>query len=176
MTPLANQSTSAAGSDHFLLWLSGAVVAAHLAIVGLLPGLTERFQLGDRAWDRSAKLDELLAQTNLDGVLAILFRFDAPGDYILFLPAYALAGPAGVIAQNVLLLLVGLYYLHLLCETWFSTAIARLACITWLLLPATTFHPHAFVSEAICNPLLIAATWYAARMLAGERAELRDAV
>ncbi|MGD9868811.1 MAG: hypothetical protein AB7U38_12500 [Hyphomicrobiales bacterium] len=175
-TSLSRLEYEASPPGRFLFWSLGLFVAAHAAIFLMLPGLETRFQLGDRAWDRSMKLDALMSQTSLDGVLAILFRYDAPGDYIFFFPAYALFGTPGVIAQNLVLYMIGAWYLYRIAETWFTPFVARMATVVWLLLPATLFHPHTLVSEAICDPLLIAATFHAGCMLTRRAPVTGDAV
>ena len=105
--------------DTFIGVLLGAVAAAHVAMTLLVPDLAAKFQLGDRAWDRTEKLDALLRADGLDAVLAALFHNGAPGDYILFWPSYAAFGPAGVIVQNMALLLIGLWFLYRIGVTYF---------------------------------------------------------
>ncbi len=167
--------TARAAFDPFIRAFLSIVAAAHVALVLFVPDMAEKFQLGDRAWDRSAKIDALLRAPDFEAGIAALFYNGAPGDYIFFLPAYAGFGPAGVIAQNIVLLLIGLWFLYRIGLAWLSPAAARIAVIAYALLPATIFHPHVFASEAICNPLLIIATWYAGRLLTSDRPALRDA-
>ena len=162
--------------DPFIRYFLCVAAAAHAALAFFIPDMAEKFQLGDRAWDRSAKIDALLSASDLNTAIATLFYNGAPGDYVFFLPAYAIFGPAGVIVQNIILLLVGLWFLYRIGLAWFSPKAARIACIAYALLPATLFHPQVFVSEAICNPLLIVATWYAGRLLTSDRPALRDAI
>jgi len=179
-TPLDNgmlhESTPPARFDAFIAGLLAVVAAAHIALTLAIPHLAEKFLLGDRALDRLTKIDALLKASNADAVVATLVYYDSPGDYVLFFPAYLAFGPAGVIAQNVLLLLLGLWFLYRIGVTWFSPTVAKIACIVYALLPAMIFHPQTLVSEAICNPLLIVATWYAGQLVTRDRPALRDAV
>ena len=162
--------------DPFIGSLLALVAAAHVALTLAVPNLAEKFQLGDRAADRIVKLDALLSASSADAIIAALVYYSAPGDYVLFLPAYLAFGPAGVIAQSVLLLLVGLWFLYRIGLTWFSPAVAKTACVVYALLPTTIFHPQVFVTEAICNPLLIVAAWYAGQLVTRDRPAARDAV
>jgi hypothetical protein len=162
--------------DAFIGGFLAIVAAGHIALTLAVPNLAEKFQLGDRAGDRLAKLNALLQAPNADAIAAALVYNDSPGDYVLFWPAYSAFGPAGVIAQNLLLLLVGLWFLYRIGVTWFSPTVAKIACIVYALLPAMIFHPQVLVSEAICNPLLIAATWYAGPLVTRDRPALRDAI
>ena len=173
-TPI--ERASLARFDPFIAGFLAIVAAAHIALTLAVPNLAEKFQLGDRAVDRLSKLNALLHAPNADAIAAALVYYDSPGDYILFLPAYLAFGPAGVIAQDLLLLLVGLWFLYRIGVTWFSPTVAKIACIAYALLPAMIFHPQVLVSEAICNPLLIVATWYAAQLITRDRPALRDAV
>lgn len=168
--------TARTAFDPFIRTLLCVVAAAHAALAIFIPDLAEKFQLGDRAWDRTAKLDALLGASDPSTAIATLFYNGAPGDYVFFLPAYAIFGEEGVIVQNILLLLIGLWFLYRIGITWFSPNAARIACITYALLPATLFHPQVLASEAICNPLLIVASWYAGRLLTSDRPVLRDAI
>lgn len=162
--------------DPFIRSLLCVTAAAHAALAIFIPDMAEKFQLGDRAWDRSEKIDALLSASDLNTAIATLFYHGAPGDYVFFLPAYAIFGPAGVIVQNIILLLVGLWFLYRIGLAWFSPKAARIACIAYALLPASLFHPQVLASEAICNPLLIVATWYAGQLLTNARPAMRDAV
>jgi hypothetical protein len=162
--------------DPFIRRLLAIVAVAHVALAIFVPDLARKFQLGDRAWDRTAKIDALLQTPDLDAAIAMLFYNGAPGDYIFFLPAYAAFGAAGVIAQNIVLLLIGLWFLYRIGRAWFTPAAARIATVTYALLLATLFHPQVFASEAICNPLLIVAVWYAGRLLTSNSPERRDAI
>ena len=162
-------------SDRFISVLLPALALAHLALVLLLPDLEQKFQLGDRAWDRSAKIDEIMAAKDWSGVVELVFHHSSPGDYIFFLPAYAAFGAPGVIAQNILLFLLGVYFLHRTGREFFSPAVAKTATLTYCLLPSTLFHPQVFVTESLCNPLLIIAAYFALRMLSWERPSSRDA-
>lgn len=162
--------------DPFIGWLLALVAAAHVALAVLVPDTAEKFQLGDRAWDRAAKVVDMLAAHDFQSLLAALYYHSAPGDYVFFLPAYAIFGPAGVIAQNIALSLIGVWFLYRIGTTWFSPAVGRIAAVVYALLPAAIFHPQVFASEAICNPLLIAATWYAGNMLREDSPRPRDAV
>ncbi|MGI9388270.1 MAG: ArnT family glycosyltransferase, partial [Methyloligellaceae bacterium] len=162
--------------DPFMAALLVLVAALHAALTLLVPDMGQKFQLGDRAWDRAAKIDQLLGAGDLDAILAALFYNGPPGDYIFFVPAYALFGVPGVIIQNTALLLVGLWFLYRLGETYFSPRVARLASLVYAVLPATLFHAQTLASEAICNPLLIVATWFAARMISQATPDKRDVI
>lgn len=162
--------------DGFIVWFLAVVAAAHAALTFAVPNMNQKFQLGDRAWDRSAKLADILSAQDLDAVLAALHYHSAPGDYLFLLPAYAAFGPVGVIAQNIVLLLVGIWFLYRMAMAWFSPAAAKIAVVAYALLPATIFHPQVFVTEALCNPLLVVATWYAGRMLLADTPARRDVV
>ncbi len=155
--------------DRFIATLLGIVGAAHLALVMALPGLEEKFQLGDRAWDRSAKIDAIMSAKDWNAVVETVFYHSAPGDYLFFLPAYAAFGAAGVILQNIILFLIGVFFLYRIAKELFSPAVARTAVIAYTLLPSTLFHPQAFVTESLCNPLLIIAVYFAMRMLRADR-------
>lgn len=172
----AQESTPPARFDAFIGSLLSIVAAAHMALTLAIPHLAEKFLLGDRALDRLTKIDALLKAPSADAMAAVLIYYDCPGDYLLFVPAYLAFGPAGVIAQNVLLLLLGLWFLYRIGVTWFSPTVAKIACVVYALLPAMIFHPQVLVSEAICNPLLIVATWYAGQLVTKDRPALRDAI
>ncbi len=164
------------GFDRFIVVLLAAVALAHLALAVLLPNLEEKFQLGDRAWDRSAKIDAIMTAREWSGVVETVFYHSSPGDYVFFLPAYAGFGAAGVIVQNILLFLAGVYFLYRVGREFFSPMVAKTATLAYCLLPSTLFHPQAFVTESLCNPLLIIAAYFALRMLTWERPIARDAV
>lgn len=164
------------GGNGFIVGLVAALTVLHAAIILLLPNGHEKFLLGDRAHDRTAKMQKLLSADGFDGMLAVLVQQASPGDYLLFAPAYALAGPTGVMVQNTILILIGAVFLYKLATMFFSARIAGIATLAYGLLPATLFHPHVFVSESICNPLLIAATYFLARYTAGDRPASRDLV
>lgn len=164
------------GPDRFIALLLPVVALAHLALVLLLPNLEEKFQLGDRAWDRSAKIDQIMAAKDWNGAVESVFFHSSPGDYVFFLPAYAAFGAPGVIVQNILLFLLGVYFLYRLGREFFSPPLAKIATLAYCLLPSTLFHPQAFVTESLCNPLLIIAAYYALRMLSGEHSSLRDTI
>ncbi len=165
-----------AGIDRFIAAVLAVVALAHVGLVLLLPNLEEKFQLGDRAWDRAAKIDAVMAAKDWNGVIEALFYHSSPGDYVFFLPAYAAFGAPGVIAQNIILLLLGTYFLYRIGREFFSPLVARVATIAYCLLPSTLFHPQAFVTESLCNPLLIIAAYFALRMLTWDRPVVRDAV
>ena len=166
--------TKAPRFDRFITTLLGVFGVAHVALAALVPNLEEKFQLGDRAWDRSAKIDAIMAAKDWNAVVETVFYYSSPGDYVFFLPAYATLGAPGVIAQNIVLFLVGIYFLYRLGLEVFSPAVARTAVIAYALLPSTLFHPQAFVTESLSNPLLIVATYYAARFLKADRPAMRD--
>ncbi|MEQ1611965.1 MAG: hypothetical protein ABL904_04375, partial [Hyphomicrobiaceae bacterium] len=162
--------------EHFLVGLLAAFVTAHLALAVLVPDGAQRMLVGDRAGDRFRALTELLAQPDLDAALSVVFRIGSPGDWVLFAPAFRVAGASGLMAQSIALYCVGLVLLFRLASLVVPERTARLACIAWALLPATVFHPHALVSETICNPLLIALTYLLARLEFADEARLRDLV
>lgn len=170
------QAPTVPGGNSFLVGLVAALTALHAAIILLLPDGHERFLLGDRAHDRTAKMQKLLSADGFEGTLSVLVQQASPGDYVLFAPVYALAGPTGVMVQNTILILIGAVFLYKLAEMFLSARVACVATLAYGLLPATLFHPHVFVSEAICNPLLIAATYFVARYSAGDRPGSRDLV
>lgn len=160
--------------DRFLVGLVLAFLAGHLLLALLVPDGAARMLVGDRAGDRFRALTELLAQPDLDHAIGVIFRIGSPGDWILFAPAFAVAGPYGVMAQNVVLYALGLVALYRLGHMLLPPAGARIACIAWCLLPATVFHPHALASEAICNPLLIMLVERLVRLELAEDAGWRD--
>jgi 4-amino-4-deoxy-L-arabinose transferase-like glycosyltransferase len=168
--------TRAWWSDRFLTGLLAAFLLVHVALAVLMPNGAARMLLGDRAGDRVRALDELFAQADLDGALRVIFRVGSPGDWLLFAPAYRLAGSYGVMAQSMAFYALGLVLLYRLCGMLASRRVARIATIAWALLPATVFHPHAFVTEAICNPLLICLTYLLSRLELSEDTRWRDLI
>ena len=162
--------------DPFIAWFLACVAGLHVTLTLLIPDLPEKFQLGDRAWDRAAKLADILSAHDFNSVLSALYYHGAPGDYLFFLPAYAAFGPVGVITQNIVLLLIGVWFLYRIGMAWFSPLAAKIAVVAYVLLPATIFHPQVFATEAICNPLLVVFSWYAGRVLDADRPERRDVV
>jgi hypothetical protein len=155
--------------DRFATWLLAAFLLAHLALALLVPDGAARMLVGDRAGDRQRALSELLVQLDLDHALGVIFRIGSPGDWVLFTPAYWLGGAYGVMAQSIVFYAVGLVFLYRLARLLVPVHIARLATVTWALLPATIFHPHALVSETICNPMLIIFAYQMVRLeLAGD--------
>ena len=160
--------------DRFLQWLLAVFLVGHTALGLLVPDGAARMLVGDRAGDRSRALSELLAQLDLDHALAVIFRIGSPGDWLLFTPAYWLGGPYGVMVQNIALYAVGLVVLYRLARMLVTLQIARIAVVVWAVLPATIFHPHALVSEAICNPLLIIFAYQLVRLELSDEARLRD--
>ncbi len=163
-------------SDRLVAWVLSTFAAFHVALIAFMPAAAEKFMLGDRANDRSVKMQNLLSADSLDAFFGAVFRQASPGDYILFAPAYALAGPTGVMLQNTALILVGALFLYKLANLFFSGRVAAIATVAWCLLPATLFHPHVFVSEAIANPLLIAATFFIARFATADVPRTRDLI
>jgi hypothetical protein len=153
---------AAFGVLHVLLWLS--VPDAHQAML-----------VGDRAGNRLEVLRAAAAAPLLDEVLAVVYRSGAPGDWILFLPAFAAGGQDGILIQSLVLYALALVLLYRLGAMFLARRLAALAAGAWMLLPATPFHPHALVSEAVCNPLLIALALVLAR-IATAPAERRQAV
>lgn len=164
------------GGDRLIGWLLSLYVSVHVALLIFLPDTIERFMLGDRSNDRRIKLESLMSSDSLDGFLTTLFHQASPGDYVLFAPAWWLAGPTGVILQNIAMIGLGAWFLWRLAKLFFSPSVAALATGAYLLLPATLFHPHAFVSEAICNPLLIVAAFYFLRYATSQTPGARDLV
>jgi len=160
----------------FIAWLLSIYAAFHIALVFAMPEVGERFMLGDRSNDRSIKLQALLDTENWDAFFRTLFHQASPGDYILFAPAWSLGGATGVMLQNIALIGLGAWFLWKLAGLFFSPRVAAIAATAYLLLPATLFHPHAFVSEAICNPALIAATYFFLRYATREAPQGRDLV
>lgn len=145
--------------------LLAAFFALHVALAVWMPGAHTKFMLGDRAHDRLAKIEAVLDAPADSGSLAVMTAQGSPGDYIFLLPAYAAAGPDGVILQSILLYLTAIACLFWLTRDTFGPASAKAATVLYALLPATIFHPHAFVSEAISNPLLIIGTYALAQVL-----------
>lgn len=158
----------------FLLAVLGGFFVAHCAIAFGTADLEKSLLIGDRAIPRMEKLQALLNTSSISEMLSLLIAQGSPGDYLLFAPAYALGGAAGVIAQSILLYMVGLYFLYHLARQFFSERIAQIASITYCLLPATIFHPHVLVSETICDPLLIIATYLIARYVTADKPGLAD--
>lgn len=163
-------------SDRFIAWVLSTFAAFHVGLVLFMPGAAEKFMLGDRALDRTVKMQNLMSADRLDAFLSVLFRQSSPGDYILFAPAYALAGPTGVMLQNTALIFVGALFLYKLASLFFSGRVAALATVAYCLLPATLFHPHVFVSEGICNPLLIVTTYFLARFATADASRVSDLI
>ncbi len=163
MTQLTATRTANA-HDTFLRWLVVAFLLAHLALALLVPDGANRMLVGDRAADRYRALTELFAAADLDAAMAIIFRIGSPGDWLLFAPAFKIGGSYGVMAQSIALYAVGLVFLYRLALLIATPRIAKVTAIAWALLPATIFHPHAFVSEAICNPALIVLTYLLVRL------------
>lgn len=134
-----------------------------------MPGAHTKFMLGDRADDRLAKIEAVINATDVNGALAVMIAQGSPGDYVLHVPAFAAFGPDGVMLQSILLYLAAIAALYLLVRTTFGERTARLAAVIYTLLPATIFHPHALVSEAVSNPLLIIACYAFAQVLRAPR-------
>ena len=132
-----------------------AFVAIHVAMLVVTGDVQRKLVLGDRAGDRLRNLEELARQPDWDNVLRSVFRIGSVGDYILFWPAYSLGGAAGLVVQGLMLSAIGLVGVFLLATRLLPADGARIAAAVWMLLPATLFHPHALVTEAICNPVLI---------------------
>lgn len=170
------QTEPARARTSFMPWLLSLFAVIHVTLIFALPDASERFMLGDRANDRTVKMENLLGTDTLDAFLGVLFQQASPGDYILFAPAYWLGGPTAVMLQNTALILIGILFLYRLARLFFSERVAVIAATAYTLLPATLFHPHAFVSEGICNPLLIVCTYFLARFATSDRPETRDLV
>lgn len=151
--------------DRFIVIAMAAFLAVHLALTFLMPNVHAKFMLGDRAHDRLAKVERVLGAYDAQNAVAIIVEQGSPGDYILFVPAYGLFGPEGVMLQSIVLYLIAMACLYALVRDAFGRQTAALATILYAILPATFFHPQAFVSEAISNPLLIIATYAFARSL-----------
>ena len=160
--------------DGFLTRLLSIFVLVHAALAVFMPGGAASMLLGDRAGDRLKALDQLFAQPDFDSVMRIIFRIGSPGDWLLFAPAYRLAGAYGVMAQNIALYAVALVLFYRLCEAIATQPVARIATVAWALLPATIFHPHALVTEAICNPLLVALAYVLVRLATRDEVSWRD--
>lgn len=169
---LGHPKTTRTGSG--LAAFLAALGLFHVALIFLLPDAEQRFMLGDRANDRTVKMETLLSADSADAFFATLFRQASPGDYILFAPAYTLGGPTAVMLQNTVLILLGVWFVYKLAALFFSRHAATFAAVVYALLPATLFHPHAFVSEAICNPLLIVAAYFIARHVRASDPPARD--
>lgn len=170
------QSEQARVGNSFMPWLLSLFAAFHVTLIFALPDAAERFMLGDRANDRTVKTENLLGADSFDAFLGVLFRQASPGDYVLFAPAYWLGGPTAVMLQNTALILVGVLFLYRLARLFFSQRVSVIAATAYCLLPATLFHPHAFVSEGICNPLLIVCSYFLARFATSDRPQTRDLV
>lgn len=132
-----------------------AFAAIHALFWYLQPDVAAKMVVGDRAGDRLRTLDRLLAATGFDSKMAVVFDSGSPGDYLLFAPAYALFGAPGIVAQALVLYGLALLTVHALATRLIGAPAAVIATVAWLLLPSTLFHPHALVTEAICNPLLV---------------------
>ncbi|MEL6372938.1 MAG: hypothetical protein AAFR04_03125 [Pseudomonadota bacterium] len=162
---MAKPTLRAPTQHTFILAWIGCFVLAHIAIVAFVTDLDQSFMLGDRAQDRMAKLSSLLHAGDLNQTLRVLFTKGIPGDYAFYAPGYLMAGVYGIFIQALALYAVALFMLYRMSEDLFSATAARITVIVYSLLPATIFHPHAFVSEAICNPLLIIATALSVRLM-----------
>lgn len=160
--------------DPFLRRLLVLFILGHAALALLVPDGANRMLVGDRAGDRYRALTELFAAPDLDAAFAVILRIGSPGDWLLFAPAFGIGGSYGVMAQSIVLYAVGLVCLYRLALLLAPPGVAKLAAIAWTLLPATIFHPHALVSEAICNPVLIALTYSLVRLERDERSGWRD--
>lgn len=150
-----NRRDTEAGSPGFIWKLVALSAAFHFALVAAIPQAAEKFMLGDRALDRTTKTQALLGADSLTDAIANLFTNGMPGDYILFTPAYALAGPKGVMVQSIILHLAAIYCLYYFARRHFGESVARIASVAYALLPASLFHPQAFVSENITDPFMI---------------------
>ena len=170
--PIADSGTTARD----IVLVAALAALLHVAIAFLLADPAAAFLLGDRAEDRLRKMAEFAAAGDLPGQLAVLFRIGSPGDYMPFWPAYAAGGYGLVVVMNTALHLVGLVYLYRLATDFFPRRVALLACAIYALLPSSLYHPHTLSSEAIVNPLLIAACFHAARMLSAIRPRWQDAI
>lgn len=138
------------------LWgLLAAFLAVHAAMIALLPDTAKKMLVGDRAGDRFRALTEILSADGIDGALRVIFKTGSVGDYILFLPAWALGGHWAVIAQSLVLYTAAVVALYSLVTRLVSRDGALIATALWIALPSTLFHPQALVTEAICNPVLI---------------------
>ena len=166
----------ARSGNSLMPWLLSLFAAFHVALIFALPDAAERFMLGDRANDRTVKMENLLGADSFDAFLGVLFRQSQPGDYVLFAPAYWLGGPTAVMLQNTALILIGVLFLYRLARLFFSERVSVIAATAYCLLPATLFHPHAFVSEGICNPLLIVSAYFLARFATSDRPKTRDLI
>ncbi len=150
--------------DTFSKRLLAAFLAGHAGLWLLVPDTARKLLVGDRAGDRWNALTELFASPTLDAAMATIFRIGAPGDWIMFAPAFRLGGAHGIILQNIVLYALSLLLLYRLCLMLVAPATACLATVAWAILPATIFHPHALVSEGIANPCLIALAYQLARL------------
>ncbi len=151
-------------SRHIIRSILVGVGLIHILIALLMPNAGTEPLLGDRAGDRLEKLSMLHGAEGWDNFWRILFQNGAPGDYISFLPAYSLFGFEGIIIQNIIFLLIGTFFLFRLCLLFMPKSLAAFTTIVYNLLPAALFHPHVAVTEAICNPILIVATYYLVRI------------
>ena len=158
-------SQPSSASRPFLPLLLAVFFALHLALAFAMPDAHSKFMLGDRADDRLAKIEAVLHAPDTSGAIAVMVAQGSPGDYALLVPAYAALGQNGVVLQSTLLYIAAIAALYMLVRTNFTESTARLATVLYALLPATIFHPHALVSEAVSNPGLIIASYAFAQVL-----------
>lgn len=151
----ARATRATAFADRRLWALIAAFLAVHAAMLALVPDTAKKMLVGDRAGDRFRAITEILTADGIDGALRVVFKTGSVGDYILFLPAWALGGHWAVIAQSLVLYMIAVVALYSLVTRLVSRDAALIAAALWIALPSTLFHPQALVTEAICNPVLI---------------------
>ncbi len=145
-----------------LLLLYAAIIHAGLFIYDLLH--PDAFLKADRALQRYQIIDNLLPNiTSGNDLIAILSENGIVGDYLVHGLLYMAGGQYGVIAFQLMLLILSLaalfqFALLLTRSRW----IATVTLLIYIHLPHTLVFPHQLASEAIFNPLVIFSFYYLA--------------
>jgi hypothetical protein len=129
------------------------------------------YLLGDRAYSRFDKIESLLQARNDQAIADFLINTGSLGDYIFHAVIFAWGGVTTIIVVQILLHLVSIVYVFLLGELLFRNSMfSLLAAAVYAFLPASLYHPHVLVSEALFNPLVVVAFYYGALFLAKDDA------
>ncbi len=162
--------------DRMLMGFIVAMTFAHTVLLVFVNWGGQKALVGDRAAGRLRRIEDLASAGSWDAFIERVFFHGWPGEWLFFMPAYLMGGLTLVVIQNVILFLVGLFFLYRLCESYFSRTVTFFACLSYCLLPGTLFHPQQLVTEAFCDPLLIVAVYLSARMISDGAPRWRDAL
>ncbi len=146
-------------------WLANYPLRVLLVLAVLIHGLLLCYDIsidfapfvhGDRSFVRFEIMQHVVQSLSGDGLGALVHSGVIPGEFLFQLPAYMLAGKAGVVLFQIALTILSVIALAKLAGSLFSWRYAAFtAGLVYLLVPQNLVFAHQFVTEATSVPFCI---------------------